>query len=181
MPVAVSGGGRASDIATGRVQELHALLVEQAGLVSQLLSVARQKTAVILEQDTAGIQEATAAESRLVQEIQAVEAQREAWVAGWAREHGVEPQGRGVTLSDVLARLPESDAAPLQKAAETLAGVLNELLRVNGENADLLYYSLAHVQTLLDALAGEPASHGVYGPDRRRADAQPRALMDWRV
>ena len=176
------GGGQAVESAACDIRELQALLGEQLERVVELLAVARSKTEAILDQNAARIQEATAAESRLVQEIQALEERRAAWVSRWAEAEGHSPEGPGgVKLSEVLARYSSEQAEPVQRTADALADALEKLLRVNRQNADLLYYSLAHVQTLLDALAGESGSHGLYSPDRRRAEAQPRALVDWRV
>ncbi|MFO7319217.1 MAG: flagellar protein FlgN [Clostridia bacterium] len=175
------GEGPVREVAARETGELSSLLEQQAELVSQLLSVAREKTRAILEQDSGAIQEATAAETRLVQGIQALEERRLQWVDRWAKARGFSPEGRSVTLSDVLSQVTASEAASLRSAADALAGALEELLQVNRQNADLLYYSLAHVQALLGALAGDPASSGVYSPAARRGDVQPQALVDWRV
>src|SRR5690606_18314607 len=148
------GEGPVREVAARETGELSSLLEQQAELVSQLLSVAREKTRAILEQDSGAIQEATAAETRLVQGIQALEERRLQWVDRWAKARGFSPEGRSVTLSDVLSQVTASEAASLRSAADALAGALEELLQVNRQNADLLYYSLTHVQAILGALAG---------------------------
>lgn len=177
------GGPRGRDECSRcKILELRELLAEEANRARELVSAARRMTGAILEQDMSGIREAAAAEAELVREIEALEERRISWVARWAEERGAAPkESRGLTLSDVLARLSPEEAAEIRQTADELVKALDELRTVHRQNADLLSYSLAHVQVLLVASTGEAESHGVYGRDRRKPEVQPRALVDWRV
>ena len=59
---------------------------------------------------------------------------------------------------------------------------VDELHQLNRQNEDLIYYSLAHLQALLGALAaGGGESSGLYGPRSQMSESHPRTLVDWRV
>lgn len=162
-------------------QLLHALLQEQTEVTRLLLDAAQQKRDALLERDTARIESAVAYEAELAERLQALEDQRAAWVADWAAAQRGGGEEQALTLSDVLSRLSADQAEPIRQTAAALAQAALELERINQLNADLVYYSLAHVQTLLSALAGEGETGGLYGPHAQKGDAPPRALVDWRV
>lgn len=162
-------------------RQLHALLKEQAEVVSLLTRAASEKQSGILEKDSVKIEGAVAQETELAQRLATLEERRAMWIADWAASlPGIEG-GDGLTLSDLLPHLPPEHAGSIQEVAGQLMEAVDELHRINQQNADLVYYSLAHVQTLLGALAGSDQSSGLYGPGAQKGDAQSRALVDWRV
>lgn len=168
---------------------LRALLEEQAQVVALLTQAAAEKQSAILERDNAKIEAAVARETELAERLAALEARRSSWIAEWALSSpGTQSAGGGgsvdggpVTLSEVLPHLPPEEAGAVEEAAVRLVEALDQLHRINQQNADLIYYSLTHVQTLLGALAGDEQPSGVYGPGAPKGDARPPGLVDWRV
>lgn len=167
----------------GRVcdgQRLYALLQEQTEVAKLLLGAAEELRDGILERDLAKIEAAVARESELSDRLNALEQERAAWVAQWAAAHHLSAEP-APALSDILARFSEEEAEPIRQAAAALQEAAFELHQVNQLNADLVSYSLAHVQGLLSALAGDGETGGLYGPHAAKGDAPSRALVDWRV
>lgn len=159
---------------------LRELLQEQTEVVILLTRAAAEKQSGILERDSAKIEAAVARETELAERLAALEAERVTWVAGWVSKGSSDAP----ILSDLLSLFPPEEAGPVQEAAERLVEALNELHSINQQNADLIYYSLAHVQTLLGALAGNDRSSGIYGPGgsgASKGDSRPPGLVDWRV
>lgn len=179
-------------------KRLCALLQEQANVVTLLTQAASEKQRGILERDSAKIEAAVARETELSRRLAELEAERETWLAGWVSARG-RTEGDGTAggdwagcavgsdapvLSDLLSLLPPEQAGPVREAGERLVEALDQLYRINQQNADLIYYSLAHVQTLLGALAGDDRSGGIYGPGgsgATKGDTRPPGLVDWRV
>lgn len=174
-------GGQTSHAGVCDGQQLHALLREQAEVVGLLVRAAMEKRSAILDRDSAKIEAAVADEAQLAERVAALEERRSAWIADWASARRVDGENDGPTLSDVLSRLPREQAAPIKETADALIESVDELHQINRQNADLIYHSLAHVQALLGALAGDGEGSGLYGPRAEKGDSQSRALVDWRV
>lgn len=160
---------------------LHALLAEQTEVVALLARAATEMQSGILERDSAKIEAAIAQESDLADRLAALEKRRSAWVADCFSDRIGQRVGNLPSLSDLLPYLPPEQAGPIQVAAERLLESVDELHRINRQNADLIYYSLSHLQTLLGALAGDGSASGLYGPRVAKGNAPSRALVDWRV
>ena len=140
------------------VEHLAGLLEQEADAYSRLLEIERDKEKAIVANDAEGLLEALAREEPAAEEANALEreilALRDALAAAAARP--------GITLRDVIASLPASEAARLEKLRTRLFGYAEEIRRINQTNYLLLKQSIELLDHVLAAVLGEPATASTY-------------------
>jgi flagellar biosynthesis/type III secretory pathway chaperone len=154
-------------------------LDRQGALYDRLLELSERERAAIARADLAALAALVAEKERLVAEAQALERQRAAMCAGWARQHGLT---QPPTLDDVRAwsRSP-AYRARLDAAALTLSRRVSRLRRVNARNADVLTQAQRMNSDLL-AAALRHARHPMYTPQGGAApDQRPSLICDYRA
>lgn len=169
--------------APGDVAALVALLDEEVAVVKALIGAASAKKDAIVARDTAAIEGAVKREAQLLEELQALEERRLAWVEAWTSTSSLSASKGGegsLTVSGLVSSLPEAQAGEVRRAAGELEALLGELDEMNRENAGLLFHSLAFIQAMIDAITGVEEKTNVYGPKARPGGAA-KATVEWRA
>lgn len=154
-------------------------LDHQGALYERLLDLSERERAAIGRADLAALAVLVTEKERVIAEAQALERQRTAMCAGWARHHGL---AQPPTLADVRGWV-QSPAyrARLDAAALTLSQRVSRLRRANARNADIITQA-QRMNGGLIAAALRHARHPTYTPQGGAAlDLRPSLICDYRA
>ena len=161
-----------------RGAELIALMDEEVRLYDALLALTRDEREATLGDEPAVLDGIVAAKETLVAQVARVEMRRQAWVAEWSAEQGVDA-GR-LSLSSLIAQMPGPDAERLAERREQLLARVRELADLNFRNKQLLASALNVVSRRLEAYDRVTSSLG-YRSSGRSVKSAGTAVLDMRA
>jgi flagellar biosynthesis/type III secretory pathway chaperone len=158
-----------SDLAA-RLTELHAAL-------EQLASVAADKLAALSRADAAALQDCAAREEEILREVFRGEPRRRAALARVAQSLHIQAS-QPMRLKDLVARLPEPQAASLRARSTVLQASAAELQRKNRLAGRVAQNLQSHIRGIFADVAMAAQESLVYGPQGQHETGRPRCWVD---
>jgi flagellar biosynthesis/type III secretory pathway chaperone len=161
-----------------RSAELIALMDEEIRLYDAVLTLTRDEREATLGTDPAVLDAIVAAKESLVAQVTRVEVRRQAWVAEWAAEHGVE--STCPTLSSLVAQMNGPESQELAERREQLLARVHELADLNFRNKQLFSSALSVISRRLEAYERVTSTFG-YRSSGRTVKNAATAVLDMRA
>lgn len=149
-------------------------------LIGNLISIGKEKTALLTKNQPLDLPAITAKETALIEQMNQLEKVRMQLNAKAAEQLAI--SGPSPTITVLCDRLDPQAAAKLSTMRDRLRAAMQELQQRNSINAELLQQSIDYVNFNLQLLAKPTASIPSYGRGGRdTSDAGPaRSMMDLR-
>jgi len=154
--------------------DLIEILQREVTTYRRLADLVNEERLAIVARTPDRLNEVTERKVALLQEAALLEANRLAWLSARATD------GEEVTVTDLIAQLPDADGERLGRVRDDLLRSVRDLDRANTQNARLLYSALAIVDRTL-AAAQVDGGNVLYQPDGPATSRRAVAVLDYRA
>lgn len=160
------------------LNELEDVLRKEIDLHRRLLSVTREETGLIVNNEVESLLEKTRQMESLVVELRKLEKQRMCLADGLRESLGMEGDP---TLSAITEAVEEPHRSVFAKQFEEINELLQELRSVNRSNAMLIRQSLEYIDFNIKLLAGASDEPMTYEPEGKRREGAVSGMLDQRA
>lgn len=147
----------ARPLPAGSSDGLVEILQRQQAILQDLLALAEEKRALILNRQASRVAALLGDESAAAQELARLEEARRSW----GGRRGLDPDG---SLDAWLQHLPEPERHAVIEAARQLRELASRLAAQNAVNQALLQQELAYIEFAVNILRGPDPADMIYGP-----------------
>jgi len=135
------------------------ILGREVDLLRKLHSALAEEQDALVRGDVEGIKERVEGQIEVVKGLADLEEERKAAFRALCPD---EPPGSEIKLEEIIGLADEEQAGRLSDMRSVMREVLTSLGRVNRQNDVLIRQSMAYVDRMLRAIAGESANSEVY-------------------
>ena len=146
--------------------ELLSLLLEQKGVLSNMLDLSREKRRVIISGETKKLEDVVRLEVRELSKLSAIEKKRAALHKTIAEEFSL--SDNDVTVSAIAKRTEPDEREAIVKLQSELIALINQHTEINNENRELIKAHLEYTESMLELMVdAEDPLNNFYGGDGR--------------
>lgn len=145
------------------LSQLEEIMEDEVNLYSQILSIGKQKTDIIIKGKVNQLAELVEQEQEIVAKLTKLELSRENVSSLVHKE--LQLPNKEITLTELLNHVEGSRAALLKAKQQELMNILKEVKTVNDENGKLINNSLEYIEFSINVLsnAANPGNNYTQG------------------
>ena len=168
MNDAVSTGEGRSGSISPCLQDLIGLLLEQKGVLTNMLELSREERQIIINNETGKLEDVVRLELRELSRLGAIERKRMALHKTIAREFGL--PGGDVTVSAIAQRAGPEEREAITQLQKELTALIGQHTDINVENRQLIKAHLEYSEAMLELMVdSEDPLNNFYGGDGKAA------------
>jgi len=133
------------------LSQLEEIMENEVNLYSQILSIGKQKTDIIIKGKVNQLAELVEQEQNIVAKLTKLELSREN-VSSLIHK-GLQLPNKEITLSELFSHIDNNHAVTLKAKQEKLLNILKEVKTVNDENGKLINNSLEYIEFSINVLS----------------------------
>lgn len=163
-------------------QYVDSLCILMANLVTvyqNLVALAKEKTAILVQGDVQKLEALLAQETELLFAAGKLEKQRGILMQEWSAAAGWKAEE--VTTQFILEQLEPSAKESIEQKTIELKPLLDELRALNKTNGELIEQALHFVNYSLELMSGHDAGGMTYGANGHLGDRQGYKILDQKV
>ncbi|HHV71070.1 MAG TPA: flagellar protein FlgN [Clostridia bacterium] len=159
------------------VKNLYSCLEEQLKFYRELGRLLREKQESIVKNDLSALEKITTSEKELIAVLSSLELKRQEYAVALARGLGLEDEE--VTVSSLLAELPENLKLAGEELVKELSFVLAEVSQLNKTNNELLEASLRFINYSIQLFTQSGSAGHLYDKDGKMPEKEiNRSFLD---
>jgi len=150
------------------LKELCGLLDEQKGIIERLLGLSQEKQRIIINGESALLEDIVRKELRVLSELNATEKKRPALNRAISAELKLPEAGQ--TLSSIAERAEPGEAEAIRGRQAELAELIDRHSNLNKQNQELIKAHLEYSEMMLNLIVGpDDPLNNLYGGDGKSA------------
>lgn len=158
------------------MENLNKVLEYESRLYKQLLTIAENKTGIVVKGELESLQTLVEQERKLVGELSKLQDVREKILVQIAKDAGKNPDE--LTLAEITALLPKEQGQKLSKFREQLKDTISQLANKNDLNQKLIQNALDYVDFSLNLLTQPAPQMTQYGRKGNETGVKSRGVLD---
>jgi len=159
------------------IEKLTDVLEKEASVYEDFLSIQKGKTDILVNGNISELEKMIKTEQSFFEEIQGLEAEREQIIEQIAQKTKTDSSALNLTWMINNYVKPEQ-ANKLKSLRDKILNTVNELKKVNEQNARLINNSLEYINFSINLIASASDSGSRYGNDGKEGKAERRSFFD---
>lgn len=143
-------------------------------LYGQLLTLAKQKTGILVHNEVEQLNQIVHKETQLMKQVTESDRQRVEAIGEVMRQKGYTPNS-AITITELMKLIFNAeDKQAIAERQKHLLAVIDELRQVNALNQQMIEQSLAFIEHSMDVVLGPPDNDAVYQNPMQQAQGLKR-------